>query len=97
MPIDYYTSVISAMVDYRIMEHYLYIYLPKLLAHFKKIDLECNFFALNWFICIYTNTLHPSVILQIFNLQIIKEVLLNLLVMGIRALLITGIVILYIF
>ncbi|CAD8210439.1 unnamed protein product [Paramecium octaurelia] len=88
MPLDYYTNMISVMVDTKILEYFSKIYVPQLLQHFKEIYLEANFYAIQWFVCLFTPNLH---------IDIVKEIWLRVMVQGSRALIASAIAILFIF
>ncbi|CAD8122809.1 unnamed protein product [Paramecium sonneborni] len=88
MPLDYYTNMISVMVDTKILEYFSKIYVPQLLQHFKEIYLEANFYAIQWFVCLFTPNLH---------IEIVKEIWLRVMVQGNRALISSAIAILFIF
>ncbi|CAD8104955.1 unnamed protein product [Paramecium primaurelia] len=88
MPLDYYTNMISVMVDTKILEYFSKIYVPELLQHFKEIYLEANFYAIQWFVCLFTPNLH---------IDIVKEIWMRVMVQGNRALIASGIAILFIF
>ncbi|CAK65037.1 unnamed protein product (macronuclear) [Paramecium tetraurelia] len=88
MPLDYYTNMISVMVDTKILEYFSKIYVPQLLQHFKEIYLEANFYAIQWFVCLFTPNLH---------IDIVKEIWMRVMVQGNRALIASAIAILFIF
>ncbi|KAM3138841.1 hypothetical protein pb186bvf_009044 [Paramecium bursaria] len=88
MPLDYYTNMLSVIVDAKILDYYTKIFVPQLNAHFKEIYLETNFYSIQWFVCLFTPNL---------NLDIVKEIWLRVMVHGSKALMISSVVILYLF
>ena len=61
MPLDYYTNLIRVMVDVKMIENFIRIAIPDLWEHFNELNLECSFFLVQWFVCIFTNYVHFKV------------------------------------
>lgn len=80
--------MISVIVDTKILEYYARVYVPLLIQHFKEIYLEANFYAIQWFVCLYTPNLH---------IDLTKEIWLRVVSIGNKALIIAAITILFIF
>lgn len=62
LPIDYYSEMMGVLIDQKIFNKLINALLPRLGAHFKKNNIDSSIFSLQWFICLFTNTLSPNVI-----------------------------------
>ncbi|CAD8195124.1 unnamed protein product [Paramecium octaurelia] len=85
MPIDYYTNILSALTDQQILDYYIQEYIPELKTHFHKINLQSDFFTVQWYLCIFTNQVKP---------QLTNFIMLMLYIDGIKALTISALILL---
>ncbi|KAM3134158.1 hypothetical protein pb186bvf_013779 [Paramecium bursaria] len=74
MPLDYYTNILSAMVDQRILQFYLERYLPEVDKHFKQIGISTDYFSLQWYLCIFTNQTNPKLTSYIFLMLVLDGI-----------------------
>ncbi|CAD8191141.1 unnamed protein product [Paramecium pentaurelia] len=85
MPIDYYTNILSALTDQQILDYYIQEYIPELKTHFHKINLQSDFFTVQWYLCIFTNQVKP---------QLTNFIMLMLFIDGIKSLTISALILL---
>lgn len=62
LPLDYYTRMVSLMVDQKIFSELITIYLSDVQKKFKDVGLDANIFTLQWFVCMFVCTLNVNVI-----------------------------------
>ena len=54
LPLDYYSSMIGIMVDQKIFLELLRIVAPEIVDKFMIFQLDCSFFTLQWFVCLFS-------------------------------------------
>eukprot|EP00831_Metopus_contortus_P022611 TRINITY_DN20380_c0_g1_i4.p2 TRINITY_DN20380_c0_g1~~TRINITY_DN20380_c0_g1_i4.p2 ORF type:complete len:188 (+),score=24.54 TRINITY_DN20380_c0_g1_i4:175-738(+) len=61
LPLDYYSSMIGVIIDQKIFSKLIKKMMPSLYAHLKSNKLDPSLVSLQWFICIFTYNLMPSI------------------------------------
>lgn len=61
LPIDYYTSMLGVLYDSRIFYDLLYYHNERIYEKFKDLEFEPSVLVIQWFICLYVNTLKNNV------------------------------------
>jgi len=61
LPVDYFTSMISLMVNQKVFSELIAIYLCELNDKFKELGLEPSIFSLQWFVCLFSSTVEKEV------------------------------------
>ena len=61
IPVDYYTSMISLMVDQKVFSELIALHLCELNDKFKELGLETSIFSLQWFVCLFSCTVEQEV------------------------------------
>jgi len=61
LPVDYYTSMISLMVDQKVFSELIALHLCELNDKFKELGLEPSIFLLQWFVCLFSCTVEQEV------------------------------------
>lgn len=61
MPLDYYTTVLTATADQQILKRLAKLKLPKLMNHLESINLDLSLFTIEWFMCLYSQSVSQEV------------------------------------
>ncbi|KRX10476.1 Rab-GTPase-TBC domain [Pseudocohnilembus persalinus] len=61
-PIDYYTSMDGVTADSRIFSSLLKFYNHDIYEKFQKLNIDIQFFTMEWFITLYTNQFQPEIV-----------------------------------
>ncbi len=61
LPIDYYASMLGVLIDQKVFRGLVKTKLRGLSSHLKKLNLNPSVVTLQWFICLFSNKLHPEV------------------------------------
>ena len=61
IPRDYYTNMLSLRADIQILTRILYLKDPKLLQHFKSLQIDMSLIMVENFLTVFTNTCHPEI------------------------------------
>ena len=61
LPLDYYTSMIGIMVDQRVFLELLRIEFPEIIEKFMQFNLDCSFFTLQWFVCLFSGITNKGI------------------------------------
>lgn len=67
LPLDYYTAMIEIMVDQKIFLELLRIELPDVIDKFQSVNLDCNFFTLQWFVCLFCGISNKEILNVIWD------------------------------
>lgn len=67
LPIDYYTSMLGVLYDSRIFYDLLYYHNERIYEKFKDLEFEPSVLVIQWFICLYVNTLKNNIAKVIFD------------------------------
>ena len=69
LPASYYShTLIGLQADMKVLNALLSIYLPNLLLSFHKYDIELSLICVNWFLTLFSNSLHMRMLLRIWDL-----------------------------
>eukprot|EP01038_Epipyxis_sp_PR26KG_P005733 gene5733-7917_t len=69
LPHDYYTkSMIGTYVDQFVLAHIIKKHLPIIHSTFEKNQLQLPLITVQWFMCIFVNTLRPEVTLRVWDM-----------------------------
>jgi hypothetical protein len=88
LPIDFYTNLLSVIAETKLLEFYLEQFCQEVSSHFKAINLQLDFFAVQWFVCLFTFT---------NNTELTKAIWLRIVSQGHKALIISAVALLSIF
>lgn len=75
MPFDYYTDMTGLIVDVKVLEKLISIYLPKVDKRLKEINLEPMLFAVQWFVCIYSYNFPSNLVIRVWDIFFIEGIL----------------------
>jgi hypothetical protein len=64
LPIDYFTTMKTAMADQQIFKGLLQAKNPRLSAHLESICIDPSLFSLQWFMCVYSQSVSKKVALN---------------------------------
>lgn len=67
LPLDYYTSMIGLMVKQRIFLEFLKIECPEIVEKFRSFNIDCSFFTLQWFVCLFSSNTHKEIFKVIWD------------------------------
>ena len=69
LPSDYYTkSMIGIYVDQYVLGHMIKLYLPEVHKKLEEFELQLPIITVQWFLCLFINTLRPEVGLRIWDM-----------------------------
>jgi len=69
LPKDYYTkSMVGTYVDQFVLSHIIKKFLPRIHSTFESNSLQLPLITVQWFMCIFVNTLRPEVTLRIWDI-----------------------------
>lgn len=69
LPPDYYTkSMVGTYVDQFVLAHILKKYLPRIHLALESHQLQLPLITVQWFMCIFVNTLRPEVTLRVWDM-----------------------------
>jgi hypothetical protein len=69
LPPDYYTkSMVGTYVDQFVLAHIIKKYLPNIHTTLEKNHLQLPLITVQWFMCLFVNTLRPEVTLRIWDM-----------------------------
>lgn len=69
LPEDYYTrSMIGTYTDQQVLQKLIEIYLPNIHQRLEEAQLLLPLITVQWFMCIFVNTLRPEVVLRIWDI-----------------------------
>jgi len=71
LPIDYYTQMIGIQIDVKVLKILISVCLPEVEKKFQSLGYDAMFFALNWFVCLYTEKFKENVAVAIIDLIIV--------------------------
>jgi len=70
---DSYTRDIrGVLVDSKVFEYYVAIYLPDVHAHFSKLQAKMLMFVTSWFMCLYSETFPFETVLRIWDCIVLE-------------------------
>ena len=72
LPIDYYTNMIGALVDQKVLDILIKNRIPDLWTHFSNIMYEPSMSTTQWFLCIFSYNFNFEVIERIWDLFFLK-------------------------
>lgn len=55
IPKGYYTDMTAVISDISLLKHMLTVFLPDMVSHFRKYELDINHFLVPWFLMAFTN------------------------------------------
>ena len=69
LPSNYYTkSMIGIYVDQYVLGHMIKLYLPEIHKKLEDFELQLPIITVQWFLCLFINTLRPEVSLRIWDM-----------------------------
>jgi small G protein signaling modulator 3 len=69
LPASYYShTLIGVQLDMYTLKQLIKTYLPEIDKQLTKYDIELSLICINWFLTIFSNVLHPTVLLRIWDL-----------------------------
>jgi hypothetical protein len=69
LPPDYYTkSMVGTYVDQFVLAHIIKKYLPRIHSAMDRNQLQLPLITVQWFMCIFVNTLRPEVTLRVWDM-----------------------------
>jgi hypothetical protein len=69
LPASYYShTLIGLQADMKVLNALLSIYLPNIFQLFQKYEIELSLICVNWFLTLFSNSLHMRMLLRIWDL-----------------------------
>lgn len=72
VPLDFYSNIVGALIDQKVLQILLRERLPDLCEHFDDVGLELSFLAHQWIICLLGCNLPQSVSNRIWDLLFLR-------------------------
>ncbi|MDR3549113.1 MAG: TBC domain-containing protein [Candidatus Pacebacteria bacterium] len=61
LPLDYYSALVGVLTDQKLFQKMIRAIMPALYSRFSKLKLDPSLVSLQWFICLFSYNLVPSV------------------------------------
>lgn len=61
LPLDFYTSMLGILVDQKLFLEILKLEFPEIVDKFHEFSLDCSFFTLQWFVCLFSGACNKIV------------------------------------
>ena len=74
LPLEYYSNMLGAIVDQKVLCELLELYIPEINDHFVEFDFNLDLLSFQWLVCLFSGKLREDTVNTVWNLFFLQGI-----------------------